>query len=98
MVDQTIREKPTGTADLDARLVGDLSLTATELIDSIVARHSDESFPKDAFTLKQFLAHTGKTSERTALNMLKDEVESGTLYTELRTVNGHRARIWWPRD
>ena len=93
--EETVFEATTNTADLDARLDGELDIDAAQLIEEIQRRREDKfTIPKGAFTRKQFVKKTGCSKTR-ALVILGAEVEAGRLVVkQWPLATGGSCNIW----
>ena len=63
-------------------------------MDEVLARASI-SIPLNSFTLKQFMSHHDGMTEAVGRRMLKEQVASGFLSTDLVILSGRKTRIYW---
>ena len=91
-------EKTAGTADLDARLDGDLDIEAADLIAELEQRRTQRKQPPGSITVRQYVQKTG-CSRSTARRWLDAQTDAGELETKMAAgANGGRERIWWKAD
>ena len=100
MVDEgTVPKDAPSTADLDARLGGQLDIDAAQLIEEIKARYETRfDPPAGSFTFQQFMNRTGykRTMARRLLERL---VEVGELtVAEWKPLYGPACNVWMRPD
>jgi len=93
--EETVLETTASTADLDARLDGDLDIDAAQLIEEIKERYETRfTVPPGAFTLERFMNEMGK-GKTSCREILAEEEKAGHLKRvklPIRT-GGHRT-VW----